>query len=166
MRPSTLCSSTHRARSRRCAGDDGQLLLLVLVYTVIAGVLVTVVVNVSTAYLHRRSLVAAVDGAALSAANQPDLARVYEGGSDALPLSEEGTTDAVAQYVDDARLEERFDGFDVVDVSTDGRTVTVTFAATVRMPLLNAIASTVTGGGYRFDATARAESPLSPLSDP
>jgi uncharacterized membrane protein len=151
----------HRAAARRCAGDDGQLLLLVLVYAVIAGVLVTVVVNLSTAYLHRRSLVAAVDGAALAAANQPDLSRVYQGGSAALTLSDEGTTRAVAQYVDDARLDERFGGFEVVDVSTDGSTVTVTFAATVRMPLLNAVASTVTGGGYRFDATARARSPLS-----
>ena len=146
---------------RRCSGDDGQLLLLVLVYAVIAGVLVTVVVNLSTAYLHRRSLVAAVDGAALSAANQPDLGRVYGGGSAALPLSDEGASDAVAQYVDDARLDERFDGFEVLDVSTDGSTVSVTFGATVRMPLLNAIASSVTGGGYRFDATARATSPLS-----
>ena len=152
--------TTHHLPARRCSGDDGQLLLLVLVYAVIAGVLVTVVVNLSTAYLHRRSLVAAVDGAALSAANQPDLERVYEGGSDTLPLSDEGTADAVAQYVDDARLDQRFDGFEVVDVSTDGRTVTVTFAATVRMPMLNAIAESVTGGGYRFDATARAESPL------
>ena len=150
-----------RAARRRCSGDDGQLLLLVLVYAVIAGVLVTIVVNLSTAYLHRRSLVAAVDGAALSAANQPDLARVYQGASDALPLSDIGTADAVAQYVEDARLDERFDGFEVLDVSTDGRTVTVTFAATVRMPLLNAITSSVTGGGYRFDATARATSPLS-----
>jgi len=156
--------SDSRARNvaaRRCDGDDGQLLLLVLVYAVIAGVLVTVVVNLSTAYLHRRSLVAAVDGAALSAANQPDLARVYQGGSEALPLSDEGTAEAVAQYVADARLDERFGGFEVVDVSTDGSTVTVTFAATVHMPLLNAIASTVTGGGYGFDATARARSPLS-----
>ena len=149
------------ARRRRCNGDDGQLLLLVLVYAVIAGVLVTVVVNVSTAYLHRRSLVAAVDGAALSAANQPDLRRVYAGGSEVLPLSDEGATEAVTQYVADAGLDERFDGFDVVDVSTDGRTVTVTFAATVRMPLLNAVTTRVTGGGYRFDATARARSPLS-----
>ena len=98
-------SHHHHGAARRCSGDDGQLLLLVLVYAVIAGVLVTVVVNLSTAYLHRRSLVAAVDGAALSAANQSDLARVYRGGSDALPLSDEGTADSVTQYVDDARLE-------------------------------------------------------------
>jgi uncharacterized membrane protein len=152
---------TSETTSRRCTGDDGQLLLLVLVYAVIAGLLVTVVVNLSTAYLHRRSLVAAVDGAALSAANQPDLGRVYAGGSDVLPLSDEGTSRAVAQYVDDAGLDERFDGFEVVDVSTDGRTVAVTFAATVRMPLLNAITDSLTGGGYRFDATARARTPLS-----
>ena len=161
MTESPAFPPSHRVPARRCSGDDGQLLLLVLVYAVIAGLLVTVVVNLSTAYLHRRSLVAAVDGAALSAANQPDLARVYEGGSAALPLSDEGTTDAVTQYVDDAQLEERFDGFEVVDVATDGSTVTVTFAATVRMPMLNAITASVTGGGYRFDATARATSPLS-----
>jgi hypothetical protein len=132
-----------------------------MVYAVIAGVLVTVVVNLSTAYLHRRSLVAAVDGAALSAANQPDLARVYQGGSDALPLSDAGATQAVEQYVADAALEDRFDGFAIVDVTTDGRTVTVTFAATVQMPLVNALTTGLAGGGYRFDATARARSPLS-----
>ena len=139
-------------------GDDGQLLLLVLVYALIAAALVTVVVDVSKAYLHRRSLVAAVDGAALAAANQPDLDAVYNGsGRQALPLSEEGVREAVEQYVADARLAARFDDFSIVDVSTDGETVTVSFASTVRMPFVNLV---VSRAGYHLDATASARSPL------
>jgi Flp pilus assembly protein TadG len=146
------------ARVRR--DDDGQLLLLVLVYALIVAALVTVVVDVSKAYLHRRSLVAAVDGAALAAANQPDLDAVYNGsGRQVLPLSEEGARDAVEQYVADARLAARFDDFSIVDVSTDGETVTVSFASTVRMPFVNVV---VSRGGYHLDATASARSPLTP----
>ena len=147
------------ARARLPRGDDGQLLLLVLVYALIAAALVTVVVDVSKVYLHRRSLVAAVDGAALSAANQPDLDAVYNGnGAQVLPLSEEGARDAVEQYVSDARLAARFDDFSIVDVSTDGVTVRVSFASTVRLPFVNLV---VSRGGYDLDATASARSPLS-----
>ena len=79
-----------RFRRVRQSDDDGQLILLVLAYAVIAALLVTVVVNVSKVYLNRRSLVAAADGAALSAANQPDLAAVYNGAEATLPLSPAG----------------------------------------------------------------------------
>ena len=89
--------------------DEGQLLLLVLAYTVIAALLITVVVDVSQAYLYRRSLLAAADAAALSAANQPDLAAVYTGDdSSVLPLSEAGARRAVEQYAADAELADRF----------------------------------------------------------
>jgi hypothetical protein len=142
-------------------GDEGQLLLLVLVYTVIAGLLVTVVVNLSRAYLARRALLAAADGAALAAANQPDLDRVYAGAGPVLPLSEAGATAAVRRYASDADLAARFDGFRVVDVTTDGETVAVTLGAVVRMPFANLLTSGI-GVGYPLDATARARSPLSP----
>ena len=149
-----------RSTLRLPGGDDGQLLLLVLVYALITAALVTVVVDVSKAFLHRRSLVAAVDGAALAAANQPDLDAVYNSsGREVLPLSESGARDAVEQYVADARLAARFDGFRIVDVSTDGETVTVSFSSTVRMPFVNLV---VSRGGYPIDATASARSPLTP----
>jgi uncharacterized membrane protein len=152
-----------RARLREVAasGDDGQLILLILIYTVIAGLLVTVVVDVSKVYLYRRSLVAAADGAALSAANQPDLASVYDGAGSTLPLSSAGTESAVRQYARDAEMARRFEGFQIVDVTTDGSTVMVTFGSRVRMPFLGLLPSRYSGG-YPVHAVARATSPLVP----
>jgi len=151
----------NRLRAVRGRGDDGQLLLLVLAYAVITGLLITVVVNVSKAYLYRRALVAAVDGAALTAANQPDLDRLYSGGAEVLPLSEVGARSAVRQYVRDADLARRFDGFQVLDVSTDGQTVTVRLGSVARMPFINVLSSRY-ADGYPVEATARARSPLVP----
>lgn len=142
--------------------DDGQLLLLVLAYTVIAALLITLVVDVSQVYLYRRSLLAAADAAALSAANQPDLAVVYTGDNPAvLPLSQRGTLRAVQQYADDAELTDRFHEFEVVTVDTDGAAVTVTLRAVVPLPF----AKLVPGRwqeGYPVEARANARSPLVP----
>jgi uncharacterized membrane protein len=150
-----------RLRAAGAEGDGGQLILLILAYTVIAGLLVTVVVDVSKVYLIRRSLVAAADGAALSAANQPDLTAVYTGAGSTLPLSQAGARDAVEQYVADADLGDRFEAFEITGVSTDGTTVTVAFRATVRMPFGNLLSARY-AAGYPVRATARARSPLTP----
>lgn len=143
--------------------DDGQLLLLVLCYTVIAALLITVIVNVSKVYLYRRALVAAADGAALAAANAPDLEQIYRGapGNDApiLPLSQPGTRRAVDTYVTAAQLAHRFADFDVAAVTTDGRQVTVTLTATARMPFLNLLSSEFTRG-YVVQASSTARTPL------
>lgn len=150
-----------RLQAVRARTDEGQLLVLILGYTVIAGLLVTVVVNLSHAFLYRRAIYAAADAAALSAANQPDLDRVYGGSGEVLPLSDEGASRAVRQYVRDAELAGRFHGFRVVTVETDGRSVSVTFAADVPMPLLNLVSARYRDG-YPVGATARATSPLAP----
>jgi uncharacterized membrane protein len=150
-----------RVRAARSSRDEGQLLLLILAYAVIAALLVTVVVDVSKVFLYRRSLVAAADGAALSAANQPDLVSVYNGTDATLPLSSAGTAAAVRQYAADADLADRFEGFEVDDVTTDGVVVTVTLRAAVPMPFANLI-SPRWAKGYPVGAVARARSPLSP----
>jgi hypothetical protein len=145
----------------RAGEDDGQLLLLVLAYAVIAALLVTVVVDLSKVYLYRRALVAAADGAALSAANEPDLASVYHGGNRVLPLSDAGTRAAVRQYETDGDLDRRFDGFRIDEVATDGTVVRVRFEAVVHLPFANLLVGRWRGG-YPVHATARAESPLGP----
>jgi Flp pilus assembly protein TadG len=154
------------SRIRRLRGfrgdDDGQLLLLVLVYTVIAAVLITVVVDVSQAYLYRRSLLAAADAAALSAANQPDLDAVYTVDDlTVLPLSDSGTLRAVEQYAEDAQLADRFRDFAVDTVDTDGVAVTVTLRAVVHLPLANLVTSRWRDG-FPVEARATARSPLVP----
>jgi uncharacterized membrane protein len=148
-------------RRLRCRDDDGQLLLLVLAYTVIAGLLITVVVDVSQVFLYRRSLLAAADAAALTAANQPDLGGVYRGAGDVLPLSRRGAADAVDQYALDASLDDRFDGFDVREVDTDGAQVTVTLTAVTHLPFVSLITARY-AGGYTVTARASAHSPLVP----
>lgn len=149
-------------RAARPRGDDGQLVLLVLGYAVIAALLVTVVVDVSQAYLYRRSLLAAADAAALSAANQPDLAAVYTGeGSALLPISGPGARAAVEQYALDAELADRFGDFTVEAVDTDGVTVTVTLRAVVHLPFANLVTARWSGG-YPVRAAASARSPLLP----
>ena len=150
-----------RLRRAQGSGDDGQLVLLVLVYALIAALLVTVVVNVSKVYLNRRSLVAAADGAALSAANQPDLDAVYNGAGSTLPLSPAGTDAPSSSTPRDADLAARFEGFRVVDVTTDGVTVTVTLQAEVGMPFVNLLSERY-AAGYPVRAVARARSPLTP----
>jgi hypothetical protein len=147
-----------RVDAVRARRDDGQLLLLVLAYAVIAGLLVTVVVNVSKAYLFRRALVSAADGAALAAANEPDLDQVYAEPGENLPLSGKKARAAVRQYVEDAQLEERLTDFEVDSVTTDGVTVVVTFRGTVQLPFANLLTSS---DGYQITATANATSPLS-----
>ncbi len=145
---------------RRPYGDDGQVLLLVLFYTVVAALLITVVVDLSQAYLYRRSLLAAADAAALTASNQPDLPAVYTGnGSQVLPLSEAGARRAVEQYAADAELAARFREFQVVGVKTNGQQVTVTLHAAVHLPFVTLVAARWRDG-YPVQARASARSVL------
>lgn len=150
-----------QARAVRSSGDAGQLMLLILAYAVIAALLVTVVVNVSKVFLVRRSLVAAADAAALNAANQADESAVYDGAGAALPLDAAASDRAVRRYARDATLWQRFDGFDVVEVQSDGVTVTVTFRSAVSMPFLNLLSSDY-AEGYPVLAVARATATLGP----
>jgi uncharacterized membrane protein len=142
--------------------DDGQLLLLVIGFAVIAALLVTVVVNASKVFLWERSLAAAADGAAVAAASAVDEPAVYEGtAAERLPLSAEAAKDRVSTYVAQAALMERFGpGFDyTVDVADD--TVAVTFTAPVDLVFLNLV-SAAYADGYPLSVTANAQAPLRP----
>ena len=63
--------------------------------------------------------------------------------------------DAVRTYVSTADLGDRFDGFEVVGVDTDGGSVTVTLRASRRLPFLGYLAGG-TGEGVVIEATATA----------
>ncbi|HKA68606.1 MAG TPA: pilus assembly protein TadG-related protein [Actinomycetes bacterium] len=125
--------------SRPAAADSGQITLLVIGFTLILAVLITVVMTASRVFLYQRALSTATDGAAIFAANQLDEAAFYAGGAgEHLPIEAEGARQAVADYVTRTGLAERFDGFGYL-VGTDGRVVTVTFTARVALPLVGAV---------------------------
>jgi len=134
--------NAHRAKrsaGRPDSAESGQITLLVIGFTLVLAVLIAVVVTVSRVFLYQRALSTATDGAAIFAANQLNEAAFYAGGAgEHLPISTAGARQAVAEYVARTGLAERFEGFGYL-VSTDGRVVTVTFVASVGLPLVGAI---------------------------
>jgi uncharacterized membrane protein len=144
---------------RHLGRDSGQIMLLVLIYALIAGSLVMVAVDAGSVFLHRRSLAAAADGAALAAAQSLDRSAFYRHGADgALLLDADAAAAAVDAYVDASDLTGRFDDltYDTPVVSADGTTVTVRLHATAHLPFTGSLT-----GGRRtvtLDAAASAES--------
>jgi Flp pilus assembly protein TadG len=148
---------------QRAPDDDGQLLLLIAVYTVVAAVLMLAAIDVSKVFLERRSLSAAADAAALAGAQGLDRSAFYAGrGDGALAVSGSSVRSAVAGYVADTRLPAQHRHLTVTAASADGRTATVHLTSVVRLPfagLLGAIGSPY-GGTVHVSATAHATAPL------
>ena len=139
-----LVAQKRRVDRRR---DDGQVVLLVIGFALIVITLIGVVVDASTAFLYRRALVAAVDGAVTAAVQAVDASAIY-GDPDALaggalPLDESGARIAVEDYLADQGLGTRFQDLTIrsVEVSADGRTITVILSATVDLPFTRLMSS-------------------------
>jgi uncharacterized membrane protein len=141
----------------RWRDDSGQLLLLVLVYTLIAAALVMVVTDVSKVYLARRSLTAVADGAALAAAQSIDRAAFYRNGADGtLQIDPERARAAIQEYAVRNGLVLRFEdfAFDAPQVVAGG-TVTVRVHCRVALPFTGFFTSGVRS--VNIDATASAQ---------
>ncbi len=136
-------------------------MLLVLGYFAIAALVMTVATDASAVFLAQRSLASAADGAAVVAAQSVDERSLYlRDYTDTLPISDAALHAVVVAYVEQQGLRERFGGLEVVRASSpDGRTVTVTFRTTVRLPFVNVITGEH-GGGVELTATAHAQMPL------
>jgi uncharacterized membrane protein len=145
---------------RQLRDDSGQLLLLVLLYTLVAAGLVVVATDAATVFLHRRALASAADGAALAAMQAADEGAIYTGGAGAvLPVDATAARAMVHGYVVDNRLAARFPDFAVRAVAADGRSVTVTLASRVRLPFVGVLGAQY-AAGVPIDATARARAPF------
>ena len=147
--------------SRLRDDDEGQLVLLVIGFTLIAALLVAVVVNVSRVFLYERSLASAADGAAVAAASALDESAVYEdtgGLGTRLPLDPGEAEKRVADYAAQTDLPARFRDFGyTVDVEAD--TVTVSFQARVDLRFIGTVAAGY-AGGVPLSVTASARSPV------
>jgi hypothetical protein len=137
---------------RRLAADrpeDGQILILILGYVVIAIVFVLVAVDVTAVHLARTQLLDAADAAALDAADAVDPTTVYRGGlPGAVPLSTATVRSAASAYLSNYPLPSR-----VTDVQLtgdtgcpDGQTAVVELTARVKLPLLGPVVQAWSGG--------------------
>ena len=99
--------SAHRAGRRESAlrdsgarrDEEGRVMLLILVFSMVCTLLITGVIAVTSVHLSRMKLLDVADGAALAAANALD-DTAYQGGvGQAVPLSNATVQQAAADYV-------------------------------------------------------------------
>lgn len=112
--------------------DSGTILILTLGFIALSLALIVVVVDASSVFLARRSLVEACDGAALAGAQALDDDRLYRVGADAdIPLGSGNVDGAVDDYLSSA---DQDSGDQQITAETDGETVTVHGRRTVELP--------------------------------
>jgi hypothetical protein len=124
----------------RAGADDGSITVLIIGYTAIAAILITVGIDTSKVFLAQRALAAAADSAALSAAQGVDLHAIYDGRGlrcgQPLPLDQQRAGGLAVQSVDDDApdLRHTFASLDDPQTSIDGATVSVQLAGEVAVP--------------------------------
>jgi Putative Flp pilus-assembly TadE/G-like len=142
--------------------DEGQITLLIIGFTIIVLLLVTVIANVSKAFVWRRSISSWADAAALAASQSVGEDRVYASGlTTTLPVSEEDAVRAVDEFITDNGVAERFPALSrQVDVDRTAGTIRVTL--TTAMPLVfTNVVSDAFSDGVTIVGTASSVAPLS-----
>jgi hypothetical protein len=143
-------------------------MLLIIIYSLIAFSLVTVVVGASAVHLGRHRLLAVADAAALDAADALDRPGFY--GADGLSagpgvgervvrLSDASVRESVHRYLHDVGAEQRLPGLAATDPTgtPDGSTAEVTLTAVIPLPLVGAVLAPWSDGvPIRVTAHARA----------
>jgi hypothetical protein len=119
--------------SRRRRGEDGQMTVLIIGFTIVILLMVVVVTDISKVFLVRRDLDATADGAVLAAAN--GLAAVYAqpGAGGNAAIDPEQARRLTADYLDQIAAGNRFDDLDW-SVDVEGTTVTVQLTSTADLP--------------------------------
>jgi len=118
-------------RDRR--GEEGQMTVLIVGFTVVVLMMIVVVTDISKAFLVRRDLDATADGAVLAAAN--GLAAVYAqpGAGGNAAIDPDQARQLTADYLDDVAASNRFDDLDW-SVDVEGTTVTVRLTSPAELP--------------------------------
>jgi hypothetical protein len=134
---------------QRPAVDDGQIMIMLLGYVVIALMLVIVAVDSTAVHLARTQLLDAADAAALDAADAADSSTVYGSGIHAdVPLTTATVRSAASGYLSTYTPPARVQDLRLDDVTgtPDGRTAVVQLSANVRLPVLGPVVNAWSGG--------------------
>lgn len=133
----------------RTAGDEGQVTLLVLAYTMISLSLVAVAVDASAVHLARTQLLDAADAAALDAADALDEGTLYSRGvADDLPVTDAAVRAQASSYLSSYDVPSRVDRVELGagTGSTDGASATVELRGRVRLPIAASVVAGWNGG--------------------
>lgn len=122
-------------------GERGNVTVLTIGFLVVLGLLVTVVVNASAAFLQRRELMNLADRVALHAADGLDRDRVYAGGIDETAVLDAADAQALVDEIVPRGVR--------MDLRTSTDRVDVRLTRSVRLPLVPP--------GFPDSATIRAE---------
>jgi uncharacterized membrane protein len=146
----------------KCSGqpaEDGQMIVMIVGYVLLALLVVTVVIGISSVYLEHKRLLSLADGASLAAADSYTLGEVAGAtGSPSAVLGSERVRNVAADFVARSPASARFDGLAVTQGtgSPDGSTAVVVLSSVVHPPVVNFLVP----DGIRIEAASAARSRL------
>lgn len=139
--------------------EDGQVIVLVIGYVLLALFVATAVMAVSSIYLEHKKLLSLADGAAVAAADSFTLGQVESsGGKPSAMLSGSRVRGAAIDYLKRNDAFARFDGLAAAPGtgSPDGATAVVVLTAAVHPPVVNFLVP----DGITVEASSTARSRL------
>lgn len=139
--------------------EDGQIIVLIIGYVLLALLVTTVVVGISSVYLEHKRLLSLADGASLAAADSFTLGDVgTDGGSPSAVLGSERVRNVAGDFISRNPAAQRFDRLEVATAtgSPDGSTAVVVLTAAVHPPVVNFLVP----DGIRIEASSTARSRL------
>jgi uncharacterized membrane protein len=139
--------------------EDGQMIVMIVGYVLLALLVVTVVIGISSVYLEHKRLLSLADGASLAAADSYTLGEVAGAtGSPSAVLGSERVRNVAADFVARSPASAPFDGLAVTQGtgSPDGSTAVVVLSSVVHPPVVNFLVP----DGIRIEAGSTARSRL------
>ncbi|MCO4257431.1 pilus assembly protein TadG-related protein [Pseudarthrobacter cellobiosi] len=135
------------------------MIVMIIGYALLALLVVTVVIGISSVYLEHKRLLSLADGASLAAADSYTLGEVGgEGGSPSAVLGSGRVRSVAADFIARSPSSARFDELAVSAAtgSPDGSTAVVVLSAEVHPPVVNFLVP----DGIRIEAVSTARSRL------
>ncbi|MFZ1363201.1 MAG: pilus assembly protein TadG-related protein [Candidatus Nanopelagicales bacterium] len=138
--------------------EQGSVTTLVIGMVPVLLGLVVVLTDLSVLYIHKRSLAAAADNAAVAGAQSVDLETFYTTSPSRLPLNCSASRRAISRQVGASKVDKRTPRITVVSTTCDGSTVGVQLRSQVILPFSQHFG---VKPQVQVAGSARARSPLS-----